>query len=109
MKPIALAVLSIAITSAAHAHEIGTTQVHALFRKDHTYSIDVITAPQALANKIETQRHLPRSSALTARQLQDRLQTFAPQLAEAASIRFGTVAASPRVTVLPIVAPADAQ
>jgi hydrogenase/urease accessory protein HupE len=99
----------IAIASAAHAHEIGTTQVHALFRKDHTYSIDVITAPQALANKIETQRHQPRSSALTPQQLQDRLQSFAPQLAEAATIRFGKIAAAPRVMVLPIVAPADPQ
>ena len=60
-----LALATIALgPSAAQAHEIGTTQVHALFRKDHTYAIDVITAPQALANKIETQRHERRSSAL---------------------------------------------
>ncbi|MEA2165474.1 MAG: hypothetical protein QOK37_3601 [Thermoanaerobaculia bacterium] len=97
------------VASAAKAHEIGTSQVHALFRKDHTYSIDVITAPQALANKIEALRHLPRSSALTPQQLHDRLQSFAPQLASAASIRFGAIDATPRVDVLPIVAPADPQ
>src|SRR5438067_1026723 len=67
---IALATIALG-PSAAQAHEIGTTQVHALFRKDHTYSIDVITAPQALVNKVETQRHQPRSSALTPQQLQE--------------------------------------
>ena len=98
---------TIAILPPLQAHEIGTTQVHALFKKDHTYSIDVTTAPQALLNKLETQNHLMRSKGLLPSQLQQRLQSLAPQLAGAASIQFGALRAVPKVTVLPIVAPAD--
>ena len=89
------------------AHEIGTTQVHASFRKDHTFSIDVITAPQALVNKLAAQAHQPRPAALTASQQRERLQSFAPRLAEEASIRFGSVRVVPKVAVLPIATPAD--
>jgi hydrogenase/urease accessory protein HupE len=100
-------VVVVALTSPARAHEIGTTQVHAVFRRDHTFSIDVVTAPQALLNKIEAQKHLPRSSKLATAELQQRLQSLTPQLAEAASIRFGSEAVVPSVEVQPIVAPAD--
>ncbi len=106
-KRIVFVLAIIALASPVHAHEIGTTQVHAVFRKDHTFSIDVVTAPQALLNKIEAQKHLPRSSKLTTVDLQQRLRSFTPQLAEAASIRFGNQAAVARVEVQPIVAPAD--
>jgi hydrogenase/urease accessory protein HupE len=97
----------IALASHARAHEIGTTQVHAVFRKDHTFAIDVVTAPQALLNKIEAQTHVPRSSKLSPAQLQQRLQSLSPQLAGAASIRFGGETAVPNIEVQPIVAPAD--
>ena len=102
---VTLAALSLA--SAMEAHEIGTTQVHAIFRKDHTFTIDVITAPQALLNKLEARAHQARSAALTPLQLQERLQSLAPGLASAASIRFGSINVAPRVAVLPIVAPSD--
>jgi hypothetical protein len=104
---LALALIAVALATPARAHEIGTTQVHALFRKDHTFAIDVFTAPQALLNKIEAQKHLPRSSKLSPVQLQQRLQSLAPQLAGAASIRFGGETAVPSVEVQQIVAPAD--
>jgi hypothetical protein len=106
-KRLFLALALIVLASPARAHEIGTTQVHALFRKDHTFSIDVVTAPQALPNKIEAQKHLPRSAKLSPEQLQQRLQSLSPQLAEAASIRFGGESAAPNVEVQPIVAPVD--
>ncbi|MDP9361485.1 MAG: HupE/UreJ family protein [Acidobacteriota bacterium] len=102
---VTLAALSFA--AGVQAHEIGTTQVHAIFRKDHTFTIGVITAPQALVNKLEAQAHQARSTALTTPQLQERLQAFAPRLAGAASIRFGSISVAPRITILPIVAPAD--
>jgi hydrogenase/urease accessory protein HupE len=104
---IGLAFVLLSIASAAHAHEIGTTQVHAVFRKDHTFTIDVITAPQALLNKLEAAAHQSRSTGLTTPELQTRLRSLSPQLAGAASIRFGAVEAPKHVEVLPIVAPAD--
>ncbi len=75
-------VLALLIASAVSAHEIGTTQVHAVFRRDHTYAIDVVTAP-----------------------LRGRLQKFGPALAATSEIRFDGVRVAPSVTVLPIVQP----
>jgi hydrogenase/urease accessory protein HupE len=107
VRALIVTVVALTLGTQLHAHEIGTTQVHATFRKDHTFSIDVITAPQALANKLEARAHQARSTALTAVQLQQRLQAFAPQLGDAANIQFGSVRVVPHVAVLPIVTPAD--
>jgi hypothetical protein len=40
------------LASSASAHEIGTTQVRALFKRDHTFVIDVIASPQAIAKRL---------------------------------------------------------
>lgn len=98
---IALLVLSIA--GAVSAHEIGTTQVTAHFHRDHTYSIDVTTAPQALLQKVARKR-LPQ---LQPREQETRLRAFAAQLADAAEIRFDETRVAPKVEILPIVTPRD--
>ncbi|MDQ6769112.1 MAG: HupE/UreJ family protein [Gemmatimonadota bacterium] len=87
------------IVPVASAHEIGTTQVHALFRKDHTYVIQIVTAPQALLNKLEAGAGRPRSPQLPPAALNERLRAFAPALAAASEIRFGGVRVAPNVTV----------
>ncbi len=84
------------------AHEIGTTQVHARFSRKHTFAVDVVTAPQSLLGKVEMLAHLPRTAPLPPPQLRARLAALAPQLAEAAEIRFGDARVTPRVEVLPI-------
>jgi hydrogenase/urease accessory protein HupE len=91
----------------ASAHEIGTTRVHALFRTNHTYRIDVVTAPQALLTKLEVQGHQPRSPALSAEELARHLQRFTPMLAHAADIRFGVNVVQPHVDIFPIPPVAD--
>lgn len=84
------------------AHEIGTTRVHVLFRNNHTFSIDVVTAPQALLMKLEVAAHQPRSQRLGPDDLHSRLQRFGPALERAAGIHFGVAAVTPHVDVLPI-------
>jgi hypothetical protein len=47
-----LLVLALLLASSASAHEIGTTQVRALFKRDHTYVIDVIASTQAITKRL---------------------------------------------------------
>ncbi len=102
LRTLACALAAFLIPLAASAHEIGTTRVRVLFHNDHAYTIDVITAPRVLLTKLEVAAHQPRSTDVADNDLQVRLQHFTPQLARAADIRFGAVAAAPRVDVLPI-------
>jgi hydrogenase/urease accessory protein HupE len=95
VRTIAVATLLL-LTAGARAHEIGTTQVTAEFRRDHTYAIDLATGSSALLSKIEHKRigPIPDEVAVV------RLQSHAKELAEAAEIRFGGVRVAPRVEVL---------
>jgi hydrogenase/urease accessory protein HupE len=102
-----LLAVALIVALPASAHEIGTTRVHVLFRTNHTYQIDVITAPQSLLTKMEVQAHQPRSAALPNPALQQRLRQFAPLLDRAADIRFGNAIAKPHVEILPIPAITD--
>jgi len=104
-----IGVALLGMAAVASAHEIGTTQVHALFHKDHTYSIDVITAPQSLLNKLEICAHRARSGMLPAAEQRARLQSFTSMLASVSNIQFDEVQGVPRVDVLPIATPADPQ
>ncbi len=80
--------------AAASAHEIGTTQVHARFLRDHTYEIDVVTGPASLLSKIERRRVTPGPD------VHARLAARADALRDAAEIRFGEARVQPRVQVL---------
>jgi hydrogenase/urease accessory protein HupE len=97
-----LGTLLVSFASPLFAHEIGTTQVHARFLRNHSFAVEVTTAPQSLVGKVEMLSHLPRTPALPPAQLRARLQTLAPELAKAAEIRFGGVRVEPHVEVLPI-------
>src|SRR4051794_21313569 len=88
----------VALAAAAHAHEIGTTQVDAHFRRDHTYQIDVVTAPQSLLERLEHRGMAP----VGAPELRHRLQQNAATFAKAVDIEFGEERSVPRVEVLPI-------
>lgn len=96
-RRVALGVIALAMATTAFAHEIGTTQVTAEFRRDHTYVIDVATGSSSLLSKIEHRRVGPIPDEVAAA----RLQARARDLAEAAEIRFGGVRVTPRVQVLP--------
>ena len=58
---IALIVPMFLIVLEASAHEIGTTQVHVTFRKNHTYAVEVMTAPLGLLRKLEAKAGQARS------------------------------------------------
>lgn len=100
-RVLAIAAL-LALAMPLAAHEIGTTQVHARFLRKHTFAIDVVTAPQSLLTKVAMRARVPRGPQLPPAQLRARLQSLAPQLADAVEIRFGNVRVAPRVDVLPI-------
>ena len=48
----AFCVLNFAFVTTASAHEIGTMQVRALFKRDHTYVVNVYTSPTAIAKRL---------------------------------------------------------
>lgn len=87
------------IAASSFAHELGTTRVDALFARDHTYRIDVTTAPRALLQKLEGRR----IGDVTAAELQSRLDANAARFAEKVEIRFGDARVTPRIEVQPIV------
>lgn len=75
-------------SSSALAHEIGTARVRAVFHRDHTYRIEVTTAPRSLLNKLEAAAGMPRSPQLPLPMIRLKLQQLAPELQRHASIDF---------------------
>src|SRR5262249_30200324 len=71
LKPLLVTLLL--ISCAANAHEIGTTQVRFTLHRDHSWSAAIITAPQALVNRLEARAKQPRSSDLDADALRGKL------------------------------------
>ena len=73
----------------AHAHEIGTTQVNALFLRNHTYRIDIITSPRALLTKLEAAAGVPRSPGdLPIGVMEQRLNNLKPLLVRSIDASF---------------------
>ncbi len=102
---IAAAVVTlVTIVSAAPllAHEIGTTEVRASLSSNATYQIDLTTGPETLLRKLEARARVPRSRELNDAQLHAAISRFAPALASATNITFGTVRVQPAVAVVPI-------
>src|SRR5258708_26934839 len=66
---VVVAVIALAMASAAFAHEIGTTQVTAEFRRDHTYVIDVATGSSSLLPHLEHRRIRPIPDEVAAARL----------------------------------------
>lgn len=108
IRALTVAAVVLAFALPAAAHEIGTTQVDVVFHRDHTYSIDVIVAPQSTLNKLERVAAQPRSQNLTAVQLTEHLQALAPRFLEAADVRFGADRVSSRLEISPVTATNDA-
>ncbi len=102
-----LIITMLTITLSAFAHEIGTTQVRVELKRDHTYTIDVITAPQSLLNKLEARANAPRTRDLDSAALHTSLMRYTQTLHDAASIHFGAIASNARVDVLSIATPRD--
>lgn len=96
----ALIVVTVAaslVATAASAHEIGTTRVRVRFYKDHTFQIDVVTAPMSLLRKLEGAAGLPRAPQLPPTLLRQRLQAQGTRFASKCEIRFGQQAVHPRI------------
>ena len=101
-----LAVLLL-IPAGAQAHEIGTTQVQFVLHHDHTWSAEITTGPQALANKLEVETGQPRSSNLDADTLRAEVTALASVLANHIDVRFDRAGAPVNVSVSQLVLPPD--
>src|SRR5258708_17236398 len=88
---VVVAVIALAMASAAFAHEIGTTQVTAEFRRDHTYVINVVTGSSSLLSKLQHHPIRPIADPVA----MARPQARARALAEHAAIRFGSLRCPP--------------
>jgi hydrogenase/urease accessory protein HupE len=95
------------VTPTLSAHEIGTTQVAASFLKDHTYRIDVVTAPRALLHRLEDAAAKPRTQGSSPSELEARLEQSVSQIQESAEVFFNDTRIAPTVEVIPIQEPAD--
>jgi hydrogenase/urease accessory protein HupE len=102
-----LATLLLLATSAARAHEIGTTQVRLAVSRDRAWSASITTAPLALLNKLEVAAGLPRSGALDAGALREKLTPLLPRLAGEIDVRFDGVASPTAVSISSLEVPAD--
>jgi hydrogenase/urease accessory protein HupE len=97
-RPSVVLLLALSALS-AQAHEIGTTQVSATFLRDHTYRVELVTAPQSLLSKLEVAAKLPRSPKLPPAETRQHLLRLAPILLQHVRIDFGTDTPPPHVTI----------
>jgi hydrogenase/urease accessory protein HupE len=95
------------VASAAHAHEIGTTQVRLSLDRGGAWNASITTAPLSLLNKLEVAAGMPRSGALDAGALRARLAPLLPRVAGAIDLRFDGVASPAAVSIAALEVPAD--
>ncbi|MES0042229.1 HupE/UreJ family protein [Mesorhizobium sp. M0091] len=91
----------------ALAHEIGTTQVSLLLKRDHTWSASITSAPTVLVNRLERQAGHPLSEGLTPEAAREKLMQFSQALAAQIDVRFDDVASPAAVSVRQVEMPAD--
>jgi hydrogenase/urease accessory protein HupE len=110
IRPCLLAALVLLCAGAfprVHAHEIGTTAVHFTLHRDHTWSAEITTGPQALANKLEAETGQPHSSNLDADTLRAEITAFDSVIANHIDVRFDGAGAPVDVSVSQLVLPPD--
>jgi len=99
--------LSLLLASAAHAHEIGTTQVRLSVHRGSAWNASITTAPLSLLNKLEVAAGMPRSGALDAGALRAKLAPLLPRVAGAIDLRFDGVPSPATVSIAALEVPAD--
>jgi hypothetical protein len=99
--------LSLLQPSAAFAHEIGTTQVALVLKRDRTWSAAITTAPSVLVNRLERRAGQPPSEDLTPEAVREKLAQLNHALAAGIDVRFDDVASPAAVTVRQVEMPAD--
>jgi hypothetical protein len=92
---------------ATFAHEIGTTRVSLLLKRDRTWSASITTAPTVLVNRLERQSGQPLSEGLTPDAVREKLARFSQALAAAIDVRFDDVASPATVSVRQVEMPTD--
>ena len=103
----ALVVAVVLLPCAARAHEIGTTTVRLTLHPGQTWSADITTAPQALANKLEAEAGLPRSADLNAEALRAKLVQLAEPLARHVDVRFDGAVSPASIAIAQLELPSD--
>lgn len=94
--------LALFVTSVASAHEIGLTRVDVSFKRDYTYQIDILTAPQSLLNKLEAETTRPRSAFLPPQELELQLNRSKADILKKVEVAFGENKVTPSIEILPI-------
>ena len=95
-------VLVFAGVPTARAHEIGKTQVMAVFRADRSYQIDVVVDPDALLTRLEVFGGELVSARVDRVERDRRIAALAGVFLERFDIRFDGVADKPRFQYLPV-------
>jgi hydrogenase/urease accessory protein HupE len=104
---LAALILGVAIVTPARAHEIGTTQVRAMFSADGTYQFDIAVDPDALLTRLQVAAGQTPSSALSRSERDRRIQALAGVFLERTHIRFDGVLARPAFAYAPASALSD--
>jgi hypothetical protein len=108
MRAVCAAVaLSLVVPCAAAAHEIGTTTVRLTSNRAGYWTAAITTAPQALVNKLEAAHGEPRSPALDAVRLRQRLDELMPALLSHIDWRFDGVRCQPSPAIDALEVPPD--
>ena len=87
-------------TTAAQAHEIGTTRIVASFAPNDTYAIDVSTDASVLLARLELARKQPRTAPASAGDLQRGFDALCDEVPRHVSVAFDDVARVPGATCL---------
>jgi hydrogenase/urease accessory protein HupE len=103
----AVALLSLAVVVPVRAHEIGKTQVAAVFRTDHTYQFDIVVDPDALLTKLQVFGGRPVTTGLSRIERDRRIEALAPAFLARADVRFDGTRATPRFEYRPSSALSD--
>lgn len=91
------AVASLLSGLAAHAHEIGTTRVSALFNQGRTYEIQIVTDAATLAEKLEASSGRPAPVSISPAGLQSVLANADPQFRKRLKVIFGSSEVAPAI------------
>jgi hydrogenase/urease accessory protein HupE len=89
------------------AHEIGKTQVTAVFRADGTYQVDIVVDPDALLTKLEVYGDRPVSKGLSRLERDRRIPELEHVALERISVRFDGAPVAPRFQYVPSSALSD--
>jgi hydrogenase/urease accessory protein HupE len=102
-----VALLSVAVAAPARAHEIGKTQVSAVFRADNTYECNIVVDPDALLTKLQVFAGQTVTTGSSRGERDRRIEALAPVFLSRVEVRFDGTRVAPRFEYRPSSALSD--